>query len=438
MQVEEQHHEQCNSITHSPYYGCTVRVVSKARVVYEGVLDGISTDKDRIILKNVRVNANAPPSRVLGNDIAHVNRTSTSDALNAVMIDHLTNDIRIYEQVCLTVSDIEELRLIELPSTFHESKAKLRAIDPCLVDIRLSPSDEHETRSHPKQQQVRAPIARQKRGESFGSDGGSALVTSSSNESSSSFSFHSREKFTADESNDESMDEYMEQFRQLTIRNAPAKPPTLLAKKVLPRKIERPLATATMANQQAPRAVYVDNREPMGNASRLNQHASRKSLMVNQNRQPSPIRVTITSKLNPNAVPFYVQQRRASPMHNPSFTFYERTRFRPRLQPVLSPDRSQSLPYGMNQARTPTAQPPHQRFVPPRQMAIKQNFIPPARTHPTSISTSMPMARYRIHSASSLGKQSYIQPGSRHKPSSNSTGHGRMTATPPSPSHLPL
>ncbi len=62
MQVEEQYHESLNGITHSPYYGCTVRVVSKAHVSYEGVLDGISTNKDRIFLKNVRVNANITAS----------------------------------------------------------------------------------------------------------------------------------------------------------------------------------------------------------------------------------------------------------------------------------------------------------------------------------------------------------------------------------------
>lgn len=59
MQLRERHHRDANSITHSPYYGCTVRVVSKAQVSYEGVLDGISVDKDRIFLKNIRVNANS-------------------------------------------------------------------------------------------------------------------------------------------------------------------------------------------------------------------------------------------------------------------------------------------------------------------------------------------------------------------------------------------
>ncbi|CAF4065112.1 unnamed protein product [Rotaria magnacalcarata] len=185
MQVEEQFKEDTSGIAHSPYYGCTVRVVSKARVSYEGVLDGISANKDRIYLKNVRVNANltAFPNRIsyLDNVLNGVDKNSTSDTLNAVMIDHLTNDIHIYEQVCLTVRDIQELRLIELPSTFHESKVKLRAIDPCLVDIRLSTSDEYETKSstssndHP----LRAPIGRQTRGESFGSNGDSAIISSS-------------------------------------------------------------------------------------------------------------------------------------------------------------------------------------------------------------------------------------------------------------------
>ena len=62
MQVGEQNQENLNAITHSPYYGCTVRVISKAGVSYEGVLDGISTNKDRIFLKNVHVNANIAAS----------------------------------------------------------------------------------------------------------------------------------------------------------------------------------------------------------------------------------------------------------------------------------------------------------------------------------------------------------------------------------------
>ena len=65
MQVEEQQQKKLSAITHSPYYGCTVRVLSKAHVSYEGVLDGISANKDRIFLKDVHVNANlaTPPDR---------------------------------------------------------------------------------------------------------------------------------------------------------------------------------------------------------------------------------------------------------------------------------------------------------------------------------------------------------------------------------------
>jgi len=58
MQLQELYQRDSNSITHSPYYGCTVRVLSKAQVSYEGVLDGISNKKDRIFLKNVRVKGN--------------------------------------------------------------------------------------------------------------------------------------------------------------------------------------------------------------------------------------------------------------------------------------------------------------------------------------------------------------------------------------------
>jgi len=236
MQVEAQYQDKLNAITHSPYYGCTVRVVSKAGVSYEGVLDGISTNKDRIFLKNVRVSANITVSPDRNNP---VDDNNTSDTLNAVMIDHLTNDIHTYEQVCLNLCDIQELKLIQLPSTFHESKSKLRSIDPCLVDIRLSPSDEYETRSNGSgnEYQQRAPIARQKRDDSFGSNGSIALVSSSSNESSSSVGFRSVEKL-ADESNDESIDEQIEKFNQLTttITTVNPKPVTLLAKKVLPKK----------------------------------------------------------------------------------------------------------------------------------------------------------------------------------------------------------
>lgn len=64
MQVEAQQQE--DSITHSPYYGCTVRVISKANVSYEGILDGISVNKDRIFLKTVRVQGNINHSSSTG------------------------------------------------------------------------------------------------------------------------------------------------------------------------------------------------------------------------------------------------------------------------------------------------------------------------------------------------------------------------------------
>lgn len=72
MQVGAYNQEKSNGITHSPYYGCSIRVVSKAGVSYEGVLDGISTNKDRIFLKNVRVNANTSPSPHRGKSSNHL------------------------------------------------------------------------------------------------------------------------------------------------------------------------------------------------------------------------------------------------------------------------------------------------------------------------------------------------------------------------------
>ena len=46
------------SITHSPYYGCTIQVISNANISYIGVLDSISINKDRLYLKNAQVKAN--------------------------------------------------------------------------------------------------------------------------------------------------------------------------------------------------------------------------------------------------------------------------------------------------------------------------------------------------------------------------------------------
>lgn len=66
MHLEEQYQEDSKSITHSPYYGCTVRAISKAHISYEGILDGISVNKDRIFLKNVRVKGNINDSSERG------------------------------------------------------------------------------------------------------------------------------------------------------------------------------------------------------------------------------------------------------------------------------------------------------------------------------------------------------------------------------------
>ncbi|CAF3363413.1 unnamed protein product [Rotaria socialis] len=428
MQVEEQFKEDTSGIAHSPYYGCTVRVVSKARISYEGVLDGISANKDRIYLKNVRVNANITASPNRNSVLNDLNKSSASDTLNAVMIDHLTNDIHIYEQVCLNVRDIQELRLIELPSTFNESKVKLRAIDPCLVDIRLSSSDEYETKSNTSSNDypLRAPIGRQTRGESFGSNGDSAIISSSSNESSSSFCIRSVDRL-ADESNDESIDEQIEKFNQLTTSSFRSKPVTLLAKKVLPKKIERRTDVQSTSSSMATninnniRQTISDNHDMINGQTRVNHlNTLNKGPTISDNRNASPIRVTITSKLNPNAAPFFTEQRNLPTTHNPSITFYERTRFKPRLQSVASPDHSQSVPYGINgmdnnhiNQQQYQQNYPHtnQRYVPPRQMTNKKNYnqTNQSRTKARPIRTPPPMAKYRIHSSGSLDKRNFSQ-----------------------------
>lgn len=66
------------AITHSPYYGCTIRVRSKANVSYEGVLDGISVKKDRLYLKNVRVKGN-----------------TTSEGLSSILFDLLVRQVEV-------------------------------------------------------------------------------------------------------------------------------------------------------------------------------------------------------------------------------------------------------------------------------------------------------------------------------------------------------
>lgn len=254
MLSNEQEHVNNDGITHSPYYGCTTRVISKANVSYEGILDGISKGKDRLYLKNVRVNGNSTSdkSELKGND------DNDGDDLNIVMINHLVNDIHIYDEVCLNVRDIKELNLLQLPTTFHQAKEKLRSIDPCLLDIRLSSMEQSEPI---KQIPTLGPIARRPRTESNTSLGSTAMGFSSSNESSSSLpeSIRVPQRTSAD---------------------------TLLAKKVLPKRTER-------------RSDYRSSRMQSRKVS---------STLVQQ-RKLSPIRISIASKLNPNAAPFYVQHR---------------------------------------------------------------------------------------------------------------------------------
>ena len=283
------------------------------------------------------------------------------DALNTVMINHLTNDMHIYEHVCLNVRDIQELKLIQLPSTIQESRAKLRAIDPCLVDIRLSPFDEQERKSDDSPPPP-PPIARRPRGESLGSNGGGALISSSSNESSSSFGYQSNDKFI-----DQSFEEEISKFSQLSTNTPTARPGTLLAKKVLPKKIERnPARTNYPPNQL--------------NSNPPHQSNSPKKLSGDSRRKSSPIRVTIVSKLNPDAMPFFAPSRPNPASQNSSITFYERNHFQPHPQPVISSEHIQpvKIPAQQQQQQRPQQNPhrSHQRFIPPRQMAIKKNFNP--------------------------------------------------------------
>ncbi len=325
------------------------------------------------------------------------NSIEALNTLNTVMIDHLTNDMHIYEQVCLNVRDIQELKLIRLPSTFHESKAKLYAIDPCLVDIRLSPSDEHERMSNESINETQLPpppIARRPRKESLGSNGGGTLISSSSNESTSSLGYRSNENYY-----NKSLDEPMNKFSRLSIAadatTNTSKPVTLLAKKVLPKKIER--------NNFRP--VYPQNHF---DSTQINPSNILKKIPLDNRRKASPIRVTITSKLNPNAAPFYAQQRSIPSNQNSSFTFYERNRFQPRLQPVISPDRSQSINSSVYQQQNHHRS--RQRFIPPRQMVIKKNF----NLQQPSVTTNHP-----VYSSSFFDKRSYPQQPSKHKTTSH-------------------
>ena len=352
------------------------------------------------------------------------------------MIDRLTNDIHIYEQVCLNVRDIQELRLIQLPSTLHESHSKLRAIDPCLVDIRLSSSDEYETKSNSSNYDPPScePISHQKRDESLRSNRNSSFLSTNSNESSS--SFLSGDKF-ADESNDESIGKQIEKFSQLTTATATkaetaatdcsSKPATLLAKKVLPKKIERHTDTslnlAKNINNNLRQTTPI-NHSANDQLTRTNHSVPKKESTVDGNRRLSPMRVTITSNLNPNAAPFYTKEPKLSTIPTKSFTFYERVRFRPRLPTVTSPNLLQSLAYRMNPMDNNHRQQrqnyhySHQRFVPPRQPILKNNLkqIDATRIKTERIGTlSPPVARFRIRPSSTSDKQVYQRHQQQHK-----------------------
>ncbi|CAF0822908.1 unnamed protein product [Adineta ricciae] len=166
-------------------------------------------------------------------------------------------------------------------------------------------------------------------------------------------------------------------------------------------------------------------------------------------RKESPVRVTITSQLNPNAIPFYAQHPKLPALQNPSFTFYERPRFRPRLPTVVSPDRAQTVPYGRNVATNNNQQrrPPqhqqqpnsYQRFVPLRQMAIKKNVTQNSSPRTNTRSTRAPpppIAKYRFHPTNSPNKQAYPQQQQQQqqqKPPNNIHGPElmRQTSLPP-------
>lgn len=305
------------------------------------------------------------------------------DALNTVMIDHLTNDMHIYEAVCLNVRDIQELKLIRLPATFHESKAKLRAIDPCLLDIRLSPSDDHEQTSNKPIGGSSQPtkIIHRPRGQSIGSNGSGPLISCSSNESSPSMSFIPIERAYND-----SFNEQFENFSKLSMGKAQetSKPVTLLAKKVLPKKIERTQFHQNLKQTNETKLTSTDDNNP---------NTFKKQIGGDNHRKTSPIRVTITSKLNPNATPFYVQQNPVRPNQNSSFTFYERNKFQSAMQSNIS----QSTPNGIHVMNGSVLQTPqqqnhnhsYQRFVPPRQMTLKKPFHAQSSQSNTSLQTAI-------------------------------------------------
>ena len=123
---------------------------------------------------------------------------------------------------------------------------------------------------------------------------------------------------------------------------------------------------------------------------------------------------------------FFTQHRNMPSGPNSSFKFYERSHFRPRLPTVVSPDRSQSLPYGMNAINHHQQQqnyhPTHQRFIPPRQMAANRNGTQAnsTRTNVRNVpATPPPIMKYRIHPSIKIDRRIYPQQQQKTKPPNN-------------------
>ena len=313
--------------------------------------------------------------------------------LNAIMINHLTNDMYIYEQICLNVHDIQQLKVIRLPSTFHESKAKLHAIDPCFIDVYGSSFDQYNRRSY--EHDLPAPIGSRSRYESTESNDSDALISSNSNESSSSFINLNRNQFV-DNDHNEIFNEQIKKFSQLstTTKRIRPKPATLVAKKVLPKTIE----------PNNSRSFSAQNHESGRTSTEINNINKMKKSSSDSHRKASPIRVTITSKLNPNAAPFYSQQRSRHANENSRIKFYGRNRFQPRFPSVILPVRSQSSTSGtcginpvVHQSRS---HPYHfqQRFISPRQISRKNNLHNQSSPLTTNFRTySLPYFKKQFH-----------------------------------------
>ncbi|CAF1375747.1 unnamed protein product [Didymodactylos carnosus] len=313
------------------------------------------------------------------------------------MLDHLTNDFRIYDQVCLNVRDIQELKLIQMPD-FHQTKQKLRSIDPCLIDIKLSSEDQSDylrnndsinyntvARLSPSQQTTSSWTNSHNFDDSQSINNQLlALLTNDSSDTEQTVG-------VADERNDDSIDEQLEKFNKLKETNLNLVSPTsrtdssitLIAKKVLSKKIEKrpePVHSSSDTNTFTGRMLplkylFPDSKESVyGNLKTVSKSVNNtiKKTPITERRKSSPIRVTITSTLNPNAPPFIATKNpnrtRKSTINGissqnpnyPSFTFYEKRRFRPRFQQGHS---MESIPYNTS---------PNSRVMPfPRQI-LKQ------------------------------------------------------------------